>query len=145
MKCSKAASEAKRVLKPEGRIIIAHFDWLPFAGNVIEATESLILRYNPNWKMAGGTGIYPQWLQDLAEAGFQSIETFSFDQSVFYSHEAWRGRIRASAGVKASLTAERTAQFDNELAQLLKNQFPADPLTIPHRIWAVTAVNIKGT
>lgn len=139
----KAASEAKRVLKQNGRIIIAHFDWLPFAGNVVEATEKLILKYNPNWTMSGGTGIYPQWLQDIAEAGFINIETFSFDLPVFYSHEAWRGRIRASAGVKASLSPEQTAQFDSELAELLLNNYPQDPLAIPHRVWAVTAVNMK--
>lgn len=139
----KAAQEAKRVLKPHGRIIIAHFDWLPFAGNVVEATEQLILKYNPKWTMGGGSGIYPQWLQDLAEAGFSTIETFSFDLPVYYSHEAWRGRIRASAGVKASLSAEETVRFDNELSQILLKDFPEDPLAIPHRVWAVTARNTK--
>lgn len=139
----KAASEAKRVLKPQGRIIIAHFDWLPLAGNMVEATEKLILHYNPQWTMAGGSGIYPQWLQDIAEAGFTHIETFSFDLPVYYIHEAWRGRIRASAGVKASLSPEQTAQFDKDLAELLLNNFQQDPLAIPHRVWAVTAVNVK--
>ncbi len=139
----KAAAQAKRVLKPDGRIIIAHFDWLPFAGNAVEATEHLILQYNPQWTLAGGSGIYPQWLQDLAEAGFTAIETFSFDLPVYYSHEAWLGRIRASAGVKASLSPEETARFNNELSQLLLKDFPEDPLAIPHRVWAVTAVNTK--
>lgn len=139
----KAASEAKRVLKPQGRIIITHFDWLPLAGNMVEATENLILQYNPQWTMAGGNGIYPQWLQDIAEAGFTQVETFSFDLPVYYSHEAWRGRIRASAGVKASLSPEQTEQFDRDLAELLLNNFPQDPLAIPHRVWAVTAVNMK--
>ncbi len=140
---AKAAQEAKRVLKPHGRIIIAHFDWLPFAGNVVEATEQLILKYNPKWTMGGGSGIYPQWLQDIAEAGFAAIETFSFDLPVYYSHEAWRGRIRASAGVKASLSPEETVRFDSELSQILLKDFPEDPLAIPHRVWAVTARNTK--
>lgn len=139
----KAAQEAKRVLKPNGRIIIAHFDWLPLTGNVVDATEQLILKYNPKWTMGGGSGIYPQWLQDLAEAGFTKIETFSFDLPVYYSHEAWRGRIRASAGVKASLSPEETARFDNELSQILVKDYRQDPLDIPHRVWAVTALNIK--
>ncbi|MBX8782727.1 class I SAM-dependent methyltransferase [Ochrobactrum sp. GRS2] len=140
---AKAAQEAKRVLKPHGRIIIAHFDWLPFAGNVVEATEQLILKYNPKWTMGGGGGIYPQWLQDLAEASFSTIETFSFDLPVYYSHEAWRGRIRASAGVKASLSPEETTRFDCELAQILQKDFAENPQAIPHRVWAVTALNEK--
>jgi 2-polyprenyl-3-methyl-5-hydroxy-6-metoxy-1,4-benzoquinol methylase len=136
----KAAAEIARVLSPRGRVIIAHFDWLPLAGNVVEATEELILGYNPQWTLAGGTGLYPAWLRDLAEASFVQLETFSFDTDVSYSHEAWRGRIRASAGVKASLAAPEVARFDEALGQLLAERFPADPLSIPHRIWVATGV-----
>jgi len=106
---AKAAAEAHRVLVPGGGIIIAHFDWLPLASNVVEATEALILAHNPRWTMAGGTGLYPAWLRDLREAAFVDIETFSFDMDIPYSHEAWRGRIRASAGVKASLAPAEIA------------------------------------
>jgi len=70
-------------------------------------------------------------------AGFQNIETFSFDLPASYSHEAWRGRIRASAGVAASLPPDKVAQFDTDLAQLLVAQFPDDPLAVPHRVFAV--------
>jgi len=71
---------------------------------VVEATQEIILRYTPPgdpahgpWRYAHGTGVYPQWLADLQSAGFIGIETFSFDVQVSYSHEAWVGRIRASA------------------------------------------------
>ncbi len=133
-----AATEAARLLRPGGRALIAHFDWLPLPGSVVAATEGLILRYNPDWAGAGGTGIYPQWLEDLAKAGFTAIETASFDVSQPYTHEAWRGRIRASAGIAASLSPELVAEFDAELEALLQNYFPEDPLTIPHRVWWVT-------
>ena len=33
-----------RLLKPGGRLVIAHFDWLPLPGTVVEATERLIER-----------------------------------------------------------------------------------------------------
>jgi SAM-dependent methyltransferase len=133
-----ASQEARRVLRPGGRLLIAHFDWLPLPGNVVEATERLIVQANPNWSMSGGTGIYPLWLGDLANAGFRVIETFSFDLPVAYSHEAWRGRIAASAGIKASLKDDEVERFDLDLADVLREQFPADPLDVPHRVWVAT-------
>lgn len=134
-----AASELHRVLSPGGRIVIAHFDWLPLPGNAVEATEQLIQAYNRAWNLGGGTGMYPRWLTDLATAGFVGIETFSFDLDVPYSHEAWVGRIRASAGVGASLSAEEVSRFSDELGELLAARFPEDPLAVPHRTWAVIA------
>lgn len=133
----RAAREASRVLIPGGTLIIAHFDWLPRAGNVVAATETLILQHNPAWAFAGGDGFYPQWLDHLRAAGFVKLETFSFDTAVPYSHLAWCGRIRASAGVAAALRPAQVAAFDRDLGQLLRTDFPQDPLIIPHRVFAV--------
>ncbi len=135
-----AAAEVARLLRPGGRVIIAHFDWLPLPGNVVAATEALILRYNPGWAGAGGTGIYPAWLTDLGRAGFDRLETASFDVIQPYDPAAWRGRIRASAGVAASLDAAATARFDADLAACLARDFPGAPLKIPHRVWLVTGL-----
>ena len=134
-----AAAECGRVLQPEGALAICYFDWLPLSGNVVAATESLILEHNPEWPLAGGLGMYPLWTLDVAEAGFDRLETFSFDVTVPYSHDAWRGRIRASAGVAASLPPDAVAAFDLELAALLDRDFPAQPLGVPHRVWALVA------
>ena len=134
---SKAAQEVRRVLVSQGWLVIAHFDWIPLPGNVVEATEKLIEQHNPEWKMSGGRGMYSRWLSDVAIAGFQEIETFSFDLFVPYTHEAWRGRIRASAGVAASLSLERVARFDTDLQTLLLERFPSDPLAVHHRVFAV--------
>ena len=140
----KAAHEVKRILKPYGTIIIAHFDWLPLTGNVVDLTEQLIVKHNRNWHFGGGLGIHPQWLRDLGEAGFGNICTFSFDLDVPYSFEAWRGRIRASAGVAASLAPEQVARFDSELKQLLEEKYQTTAgeealLQIPHRVFVVSA------
>ena len=62
---SRAAEEAKRVLRPNGVLVIAHFDWLPLPGSVVEAAEALILAHNPAWTMAGGCGIHWRWFADL--------------------------------------------------------------------------------
>ena len=59
------------------------------------------------WHLGNASGLYPPWLADVAEGGFERLETFSFDTEVTYSHEAWRGRMRASAGVGASLPPRR--------------------------------------
>ena len=133
------ARECARILRPAGFVLVAHFDWLPLAGNLVEATEKLVLAYNPSWNMAGGSGLYPAWLRDLAEAGFRNIESFSYDVDVPYSPEAWRGRIRASAGVGASLPPEQVAAFDRDLAALLAANFPGRELHTPHRVYAVWA------
>ncbi|MEO0567862.1 MAG: class I SAM-dependent methyltransferase [Pseudomonadota bacterium] len=135
---TRAVNEIMRLLASGGRIIIAHFDWLPLQGNVVAATEELILSFNPEWAGAGGNGIYPDWLSDLGEAGFSKLETHSFDVSQPYNHAGWRGRIRASAGVAASLSEEETSRFDAELAALLKRDFANETLEIPHRVWFAT-------
>lgn len=134
-----AAREVRRVLVPHGTLVIAHFDWLPLPGNVVEATEQLIMQHNPLWSLGGGIGIYGQWLPDLSAAGFREIETFSFDIDVPYTHEGWRGRIRASAGVAASLPPDAVARFDDTHRALLADRFPTEPLQVPHRVFAAIA------
>jgi SAM-dependent methyltransferase len=132
-----AVQEVARILKIGGKIAIAHFDWIPLNGNVAEATEKLIQAHNPAWNMGGGSGLYPQWLRDIAEGKFRNLQTFSYDVFVPYTHTDWRGRIRASAGIGASLTPEKVAVFDQELAALLQAQFATTILQIHHRVWAV--------
>lgn len=146
----KAAAEAKRILKHEGRILIAHFDWLPLEGNVVDITEKLIQKYNPAWydQFGNKTGIYPDWFRDLGEAGFVDIQSFSFDLDVPYTADAWRGRIRASSGVGASLPTEEVGRFDSELKSMLAGVEQVEvkseagsylALNIPHRVFALYA------
>jgi SAM-dependent methyltransferase len=134
-----AACEAKRLLVSGGSVVIAHFDWIPIPGNVVAATEQIILRHTPSWPFAGRAGLYPQWLADLQSAGFTGIESFSFDVAVPYSHEDWVGRVRASAPVAGTLGVEAVLACSSELAQMLRENFADDPLSVPHRVWAVVA------
>jgi SAM-dependent methyltransferase len=134
----RAIAEVLRILKPGGKVAIAHFDWLPLAGSMVEATEELIQQYNPQWHLGGGLGMYPQWLPELSEAGLRNIETFSYDVDVPYTPEAWRGRIRASAGV-AALETETVRLFDQDLRALLAARFSASIFAVPHRVFAIVA------
>ncbi|GIF14689.1 class I SAM-dependent methyltransferase [Actinoplanes teichomyceticus] len=134
-RADEAAAEARRLLRRGGRIVLAHFDWLPLPGTVVAATERLILAHNPAWPLAGGTGLHPRWLTDLRRAGFTGIETFSFDVDVPYTRAGWVGRIRASAGVAASLPPAAVERFSTELTALIADE----DLSVPHRVWAVVA------
>lgn len=136
----RAAAEVRRLLRPGGRVVIAHFDWIPLPGTVAAATEALILKHNPRWPLAGGNGVYPTWLRDLAEAGFAAIETFSFDLDVPFTHVQWQGRVRASAPIQGSLSAEEVATFDAELQTLLRARFATEPLQVLHRCWAASGL-----
>ena len=139
-----AAREVARILRPAGRLVIAHFDWIPVSGNVVAATERLIEAHNPDWKLGGGLGVHPRWLRDLAEAAYRGIETFSYDVAVEYPPEAWRGRIRASAGVGATLPPDEVDGFDAALAELLRERFPGERLEVPHRVFAIVATPPLG-
>ncbi len=136
---ARAATEFARVAKPDGGVVVAHFDWLPLPGNVVEATERLIKQHNPTWHFDGGNGFHPGSIPHLHAAGFRQFETFSYDLDVPYPPEAWRGRIRASAGVGASLEPAGVQAFDEALAGLLVTSFPGDVLQVPHRVFAVVA------
>ncbi len=57
-----AAMEFARIVKSDGRVVVAHFDWFPLPGNVVEATEQLIKQYNPSWHLGGGNGFHPESL-----------------------------------------------------------------------------------
>lgn len=134
-----AAREIARITRPGAYVVVANFDWLPLPGNVVEATERLIESHNPDWHLGGGNGFHPESIPDLFSNGFSQFESFSYDLDVPYSHEAWRGRIRASAGVGASLPPAAVERFDTELEKILQLRYPAEVLPVPHRVFTVIA------
>ena len=134
-----AATESRRLLVAGGKLVIAHFDWLPIPESVPELTESLIAQHNPAWDLGGRDGTWPQWLPIVGRAGFDIIEVFQFDVDVEYSQRDWRGRIHASAGVGGSLESEECEAFDQQLALALNAQYGQDQLQVPHRVWALVA------
>lgn len=130
-----AAAEARRVLRPGGHALIAYFSYLSEAGTLGGVTEALVLRHNPRWQLAGSDGRAAWILPDLTNHGLEHVDTFEFDMPIHFTHESWRGRLRACNGV-LTLPPEQVAAFDAELAALLAARYP-EPLLIPHRIYGI--------
>jgi SAM-dependent methyltransferase len=133
----KAAAEVRRLLKPGGWLAICSLPWLPLDGNVVQRTEAIVQRHNPQWPFGGLDGIEPGFVRDLRAAGFQAIESFSMDFAISYDHAGWRGRMRASAPISGSLTPEQVQAFDTELAAMLAKDFPQEPMQVAHCLFAV--------
>lgn len=133
----KAVREIKRVLRPGGHLVVAQFDAVPLPGNVVEATEKLIEKYNPEWNLSGGTGLHAYALTDVRTAGFTDVETFSFDTTMQFTPDFWRGRVRISAGVRASMSPDMVARFDEKLRVTMEEEFPTDRVAVPHCMWAL--------
>ena len=104
-----------------------------------ETTHAVIDRFAPTVAGVPYTFSYPSWLGDLTAAGFDAHEIFGFSTSLTYSHAAWRGRTRASARIVLMSDPASIAEFDAELARVLRERFPADPLVVDHRVFAVVA------
>lgn len=131
----RALAEATRILKPGGILAICSFDWVPAPGNVVELTEKLIEKHNPQWNMGGGNGKHPEFVTDMGRGGFVDVQTDHASVNAPYTKESWLGRIRASAGVSASLSPEQVARFDEELETELDAFSVGERLPVPHAIY----------
>ncbi len=131
-----ALSEIRRILRPGGALVVCSFDWLPAPGNVVELTERLIEKHSPQWDMGRGNGLHPEFVADLKYGGFEDVLSDFRPIDTVYTKDAWRGRIRASAGIGASLDPDEIAAFDVEHAALLDRLSPSDSLPVPHMVFA---------
>jgi len=129
---NRALAALRRVLTPHGRLVTSHFNWLPRIDVIAAASEELILKFNPSWQAAGFDGIVeplPSWVpNDIVLEGF-----FWFDVDVPFDRNSWRGRIRASRRVGASMPPSQVETFDEEHGALLDRIAP-QTFTIKHRI-----------
>lgn len=131
------AHECRRLLRSGGTIVIAHFNYLPLPESAAQASEALILERQPGWPLAGIWQLEGRWDAQLRAADFQELTSFAYELDVAYTHDAWRGRMRACNGV-ISLGPERISEYDAALAQVLSRDFP-EPLLVRHRVFALKA------
>jgi ubiquinone/menaquinone biosynthesis C-methylase UbiE len=129
---TKTVRELRRVLKPGGWLVTSHFSWLPRLDEVARQSEALVLEFNPKWSAADWSGRIPP-CPEWAEKIFDVRAMFYFDETIPFTHESWRGRIRACRGIGASLSPDEVAAFDTAHAALLAKIAP-DPFTVLHRI-----------
>lgn len=126
----RAAVQLIKALAPGGALVICHLDWLARPGTPAGVTHGIIESLGIQPDLTFDTvGIYPQWAVDVAQAGFVDTETFSFEWTVPYDIEGWRGRMRASAWADPRL--------DAALTEALQTCWPDGALQVPHRVWAL--------
>lgn len=142
-----ALVEARRLLRPGGALVIAHMDWRNYLGETLDRTLAIVREHHPTppkpveWPV---DGIYSCWLPEVEAAGFGAVEVLAFDVDLIYTHEGWRGRMRASVLSGAALSDEAMTDLDRAIAEMLAEEFPDEPMIIPHRVCAVVAYKDKA-
>ncbi len=97
----------------------------------------MIEKHNPGWKLGNYAPGGVRWPARPRQWRFRAIaRCLAVDYDIPYSHDARCGRIRASAGVSASLGRDEVVAFDVEHAAMLKRDFPDDLMQVPHRVAA---------
>jgi SAM-dependent methyltransferase len=125
-------SEVSQLLAPGGLLVTCHMCWLPRVGSIVAQTERLILKHNPDWSAADWDGVVPI-LPGWVDSQLSLEAMFYYDEEIPFTHESWRGRIRASRGISATLTAQQVSDFDSEHKSLLATSAPED-FRVLHRI-----------
>jgi ubiquinone/menaquinone biosynthesis C-methylase UbiE len=135
---NEAINEVKRILKPNGSLIIAHYEWTTEKNSVPELTEQLMKKYNPEWKKVSVDSAYYRQLQTTLNDNQFETKLTTIDVMEEYTQEQWCGRVRASPVVSGVLDERTLKQFDREHAKKLSQNF-SQTLAIKHRCSILTA------
>lgn len=119
-----------RMLKPGGSLLVLYMSWLPFEDKIAEASEKLVLKYNPDWSGAGET-VRPVAIPDCYKEKFEIAHHEEFRLKVPFTRESWNGRMKACRGVGASLSEEEITAWEAEHKKLL-TQIAPEEFTILH-------------
>lgn len=119
-----------RMLKPGGSLLVLYRSWLPFEDKIAEASEKLVLKYNPDWSGAGET-VRPVAIPGCYKEKFEIAHHEEFRLKVPFTRESWNGRMKACRGVGASLSEEEITAWEAEHKKLL-TQIAPEEFTILH-------------
>jgi 2-polyprenyl-3-methyl-5-hydroxy-6-metoxy-1,4-benzoquinol methylase len=126
------AAEVKRLLKPKGRFLISSILWSAENGSVAERTNYLIARYNPEYGRQKSSDDKSYGLPEWAQGYFTRPIREDYVETLRFTKEAWRGRIRASKWIGAALSPDRVEAFDRDHREILEKE--PDELQLTHRI-----------
>lgn len=119
-----------RMLKPNGRILFLCMAWLPYEDKIAEASEKLVLKYNPKWSGAGET-IHPIYIPDCYNEKFELIFHEAYFIDVPFTRETWNGRMKACRGIGASLSEREIDDWENEHIKMLE-QIAPEKFSVKH-------------
>lgn len=112
-----------RMLKQRGSLLVLYMAWLPYEDKIAQASENLVLKYNPNWSGAGEK-IYPVYIPDCYLERFTLVYREEFTLKVPFTRESWHGRIKACRGIGASLGEQEISMWEEEHKRLLAEIAP---------------------
>ncbi len=115
----------RRMLKPDGRLLILCMEWLPFEDKIAGASEQLVLKYNPKWSGAGET-MHPINIPECYLKDFELVFSEEYVLPVHFTRESWNGRMKACRGVGASLSESGIAAWEGEHIRLLEEIAPEE-------------------
>ncbi|MGN0593855.1 MAG: class I SAM-dependent methyltransferase [Hominimerdicola sp.] len=110
----------KKILKPNGHLLIGYLAWLPYEDKIAGESEKLILKYNPDWSGAGETR-RPIDIPDVYKNNFEIMHNDYFDVKIPFTIKSWNGRMKACRGIGASLSNEKIMSFETEHIKMLEN------------------------
>ena len=131
----------KKILKSKGKLLLLQMEWLPFEDEIAQASENLVLKYNPEWTGAGETR-HPVYLADTVLQYTEIISQEEFTVEVPFTRETWHGRMKSCRGVGASLSNEELSAWEQEHIDLLQ-KIAEENFTILHEI-AIAELRMKG-
>ena len=108
-----------------GRLLVLYMAWLPFDDVIAGESESLVLKYNPDWSGANETK-RPIKIPECYFDYFELVYHEEYDLKIHFTRESWNGRMKACRGVGASLTESEIKNWEREHTELLKKIAPEE-------------------